>query len=488
MLTLFYPSNAFANESVEIPFKQNVSEIQRRIDNIVVETGVPSVSVAISMNDKQHWAYASGLADKRNKRNTTSQTPYRLASVTKPITSIAVMMLVDDGLLDLDKPINDYLKTQKVIADVGNASDVTARLLLQHRAGLPLHYNLIHAGEDYTPRTLDETIAEYGRVMLPINTTDRYSNIGYSVLERAIEEISGLSYAEFLQTRLFDPLNLKTAGVVTSTEHPKGIALPYTHAGDEYHAYDMDTKAAGAVYMSAPDLAKIGQMVNQALDGKSELLSANSAHTMLAPKTPPSEDRLEWYVLGWVHELRGENKNVDTVYHLGSTPGVRAELWVYPEKNISIATLVNEMSWTPLKKTREAVLSAVESDIAFIPYPETQLKNTHSGRYSGAVRISDKHSLNVNLHIDNKGNPSVTLEDETLKIFSVREADDGYIYINTLPADISHIDVKRQPYTLGFVITKNDEGFVGYVSANRVATRMRDSGNYSFSVSLKMTD
>jgi hypothetical protein len=250
----------------------------------------------------------------------------------------------------------------------------------------------------------------------------------------------------------------------------------------------MDTKAAGAVYMSAPDLAKIGQMVNQALDGKSELLSANSAHTMLAPKTPPSEDRLEWYVLGWVHELRGENKNVDTVYHLGSTPGVRAELWVYPEKNISIATLVNEMSWTPLKKTREAVLSAVEPDIAFIPYPETQLKNTHSGRYSGAVRISDKHSLNVNLHIDNKGNPSVTLEDETLKIFSVREADDGYIYINTLPADISHIDVKRQPYTLGFVITKNDEGFVGYVSANRVATRMRDSGNYSFSVSLKMTD
>ena len=174
LLILLSPIYVSAKQSSDIPFTQDISEIKRRIDKVVVETGVPSVSVAITMNEQQHWAYASGLADKKNKRNATPETPYRLASVTKPITSIAVMMLVDDGLLDLDKPINDYLIKQKVIADVGDANDVTARLLLQHRAGLPLHYNLIHAGEEYTPRTLDQTIAEYGRVMLPVNTYDSF--------------------------------------------------------------------------------------------------------------------------------------------------------------------------------------------------------------------------------------------------------------------------------------------------------------------------
>lgn len=482
---LLYSGPVFAEETDSTPqFVLDTNRVKAQIDRIAIEEGVPSISIAVARGQSAIWAYATGEADKESGRPATTDTPYRIASVSKPVTAVAIMLLAESGVIELDAPANDYLGEQKVVADAGDVDDVTVRRLLSHRAGLPLHYNLIHAAESYERRDLDETIAKYGRAMLPPGLTHRYSNVGYAVLERIIEQQSSLSYDAFLHEHFFDPLGMTHSGVVTAPVHPPLAAIPYTRAGDRYDAYDMDTRAAGGVYMSASDLVRFGRFFSDALDGRSEVLSATRANEMLEAQTPLEPGRREWYVLGWVHELRGENLQYDTIYHLGSTPGVRAELWIYPQEDLIVATLVNEMSWPPLNRAREAVVAALIPELALIPYPAIQFDAALQKRWVGEINLGEEGRVPVELDAREPLNPSVTVDGRAVRILSAGPVDDGFYQISTSPARLETEDVQRQPFELGFLVRVEEAGLVGYVSANRVPTRERDSGNFAFPVRL----
>lgn len=474
-------------QAADMPFRIAEDRVRDRIDRIVIDEGVPSISVAAVKGDGPIWVHAAGLADKETGRPATPATPYRLASVSKPITAVAAMLLADRGVIDIDAPANAYLGAQKIVAHAGRADDVTVRRLMSHRGGLPLHYNLIHAGEAHTRRSLDETIARYGKAMLPPGVTHRYSNVGYAVLERIIEIQSGQSYDAFLRTAFFTPLGMTSAGVVTAPVHPKGAAIPYTRAGERYPAYDMDTRGAGGVFMTARDLVAFGRFFNDALDGKSDLLSQSAARTMLEMQSPTEPDDLEWYTLGWVHELRGKNREHDTIYHLGSTPGVRAELWLYPDADLVVATLVNEMSWRPLKRAREAVVAAILSDIAFIPYPGIHIAQNMQARWTGTADLGEDGRLPVTVEFQNPARPRVTVGGTAATVTAVRTIADGFISITATGVPLPVADVKRQNYELGFIVRPDGDSLTGYVAANRIAARLRDSGNFSFPVRLERT-
>ncbi|MEL6362867.1 MAG: serine hydrolase [Pseudomonadota bacterium] len=487
ILFALLPLNLFAAERSQIPFLVDEERVTDRIDRIMIEYGVPSISVASVSGDGEIWAYASGIANKKKKKQATPETVYRLASVSKPITAIAVMLFVDRGLIDLDAPANDYLGEQKIVATAGNAEDVTVRRLMAHRAGLPLHYNLIHDNEDYERRSLDETIARYGIAMLPPGLTQRYSNIGYGVLERIIEVQSGKSYTDFLHEAFFQPLGMTSAGVFEGPSQPKGIALPYTRSGDLYPAYDIDTRGAGGVYMTASDLVRFGRFFSDALDGRSELLSAENAHEMLKIQDSSQEGKLEWYVLGWVHELRGKDRQYDTIYHLGSTPGTRAELWIYPEKDLVVATLLNEMSYDPLDEAREAVLEALIPERTFRPYRKSKpyfsfdVPEAFRKAWVGTISLGADGALSVEADLRDPEGPKVLIDGKSVVVRSASE-NDGLVTITTDGIDLPTEDTARQPYELGFMLAADPDKLKGYVSANRLADRTRDSGNYAFDV------
>ncbi|MEO0419084.1 MAG: serine hydrolase domain-containing protein [Pseudomonadota bacterium] len=475
----------------QLSFIVAAEEVQDRIDRKIVEHGVPSISVAAVKGDGEIWAYASGLADKEAGRAATVDTPYRLASVSKPITAVAIMMLADRGVIDLDNPANAYLADQKITAPGGNADEVTVRQLMAHRGGLPLHYNLIHEGEDHKRRSLDETIAIYGKAMLPPGVTDRYSNVGYGVLERIIEVHSGKSYDHFLADELFEPLGMNSAGVVTAPVHPDGAAIPYTRSGERYRAYDMDTRGAGGIYMTASDLVRFGRFFSDALDGRSALLSREAAREMLEMQAPSQEGKLEYYVLGWVHELRGEERQYDTIYHLGSTPGVRAELWIYPDEDLIIATQVNEMLYRALNDAREAVIEAAMPGIAHRPYASRQSYRNYDVPsdlqmvWTGTIDIGTRALIPVSFDFRNAAAPSVTIDGKTVAVWRVSRNDDGIVTVNTSAIPIPTEDSSRQPYDLGFQLSNQEARLFGYVSTNRIATRERDSGSFAYAVELQ---
>lgn len=458
----------------------DTARLKQRIDETVIEWGIPSTSVAVANGTAPIWAYASGYNDKEQRRHATVDTRYRLASVSKPITAVAVMMLTDQGLIDLGAPANDYLGSAKIETRTGDARDATVRRLMSHRAGLPPHYNLIHAGEKYERRSLDESISLYGKVMLRPGLTHRYSNIGYAVLERIIEQVSGKPYGEFLREELFEPLQMESADVFTSPVDPANTAIPYTRAGDRYRSYDIDTRGAGGVFMTASDLVKFGRFFSDALDGKSELLSAAAALEMLEMQSPEQADKVEYYSLGWVHELRGDNREHDTIYHLGSTPGVRAELWIYPDRDLVVATLLNEMTYRALYHVREAMIATYAPDITTEPFPTITIPDALAYQWEGVIDLGPDGQQTVSFDFTDINRPLASIDGEEVKVLAAGDWQDGLFQMRTEYAPIHTIDAQRQQYRLGFILEPGDSALKGYVAVNRIATRDRDSGNYAY--------
>lgn len=463
----------------------DTARLKQRIDETVIEWGIPSTSVAVANGTAPIWAYASGLSDKEQRQHATADTRYRLASVSKPITAVAVMMLADRGLIDLDAPANDYLGSAKIEIKTGDARDVTVRRLMSHRAGLPPHYNLIHAGEEYERRSLDESISLYGKAMLRPGLTQRYSNIGYAVLERIIEQVSGKSYSEFLREELFEPLQMKSADVFTSPVDPANTAIPYTRAGDRYRSYDIDTRGAGGVFMTASDLVRFGRFFSDALDGKSELLSTMAALKMLEMQSPEQADKVEYYSLGWVHELRGDSREHDTIYHLGSTPGVRAELWIYPDRDLVVATLLNEMNYRALYHVREALIATYAPDITTEPFPTITIPDALAHQWEGVIDLGPGGQQTVSFDFTDINRPLASIDGKEVKVLAAGDWQNGLFQIRTEHAQINTLDAQRQPYRLGFILEPGNSILKGYVTVNRIATRDRDSGNYSYWTTLQ---
>src|SRR5947209_16594754 len=111
-----------------------------RIQRGMIERCIPSLAIAVAQGNSVLWEEGFGWADRERRVAATPHTLYSLASISKPITATALMILKERGLLNLDHPINDYLGDSKLRAWVGNVEEATIRRVANHTSGLPFHY------------------------------------------------------------------------------------------------------------------------------------------------------------------------------------------------------------------------------------------------------------------------------------------------------------------------------------------------------------
>ncbi len=212
-------------------------------------------------------------------------TVFRIASMTKPITAIAVMILVEEGKLELDDPVAKHLPDFNGQMMLGYrqgdayiarraARPITLRDLLTHTSGLPDGPLPDSAERDAKPSTtLAESSANYGRRRLSFEPGSKwsYSNAGINTLGRVIEVASGMSYESFLKTRIFDPLGMVDTTFYPSPDQMKRLAMTYARDGGELQpvasskvapkAGERPPSPAGGLYSTAPDLAKVYRMM-----------------------------------------------------------------------------------------------------------------------------------------------------------------------------------------------------------------------------------
>jgi CubicO group peptidase (beta-lactamase class C family) len=228
---------------------------------------------------------AVGLRDLEANLPMRPDTLFRIASMTKPITAVAVMILVDEGKLKLDDPVETllpafhgqmklgYRQAETYIA-ARPSRPITLRDLLTHTSGLPDGPLPDSSERDAKPATtLAESSENYGRRRLSFEPGSRwsYSNAGINTLGRVIEVASGMSYEDFLKTRIFGPLGMVDTTFYPSPDQMTRLAMTYALEGGELQPVGSSKVApkqgerppspAGGLYSTALDLAKLDRML-----------------------------------------------------------------------------------------------------------------------------------------------------------------------------------------------------------------------------------
>src|SRR5262245_61386329 len=256
----------------------------------LAETGMPSIAVAVAKGRTILWEEGFGWADREKRVAATQHTMYSLASISKPFTATGLMVLAQQGRLDLDRPLNDYLGNAKVRARVGNAAEATVRRVANHSSGLPLHVQFFYHDTARRPPSMDETILRYGNLVTAPGERFQYSNLGFGILDYVIERVSGKAYADFMREEVFLPLGLTHTSVNVGPGLDSFASARYGRDGLPVPFYDFDHTGASALWSSAHDLARFGMFhLKQHLPDQKAILSDESIDAMQKPTFPGGE-------------------------------------------------------------------------------------------------------------------------------------------------------------------------------------------------------
>ena len=199
-----------------------------------------------------------GYADIDNKVEMQADSVFWIASMTKPFTAVAVMMLVDEGKLSLDDPVTKYIPAMQKLMVVESQEDgqfvltkpnkpVTVRHLLCHTAGFAFLSEVQGFGLDVVSMELAALPSVTGPLQFQPGEKYLYSNQGINIAGRIVEIVSGMSYADFLQTRIFDPL-----GMTDTTFWPEGEPLERLAKSYRYNALQKKLEEVPVHYLNYP--------------------------------------------------------------------------------------------------------------------------------------------------------------------------------------------------------------------------------------------
>ena len=315
---------------------QGTRELHQRLQ----QTATPGLSVALFRDGQVIWTQGYGMADAG--RPVDVHTRFQAASISKPVTAFGVLLLVHANHLDLDRDVNDYLKTWKIPdSPLTRSEKVTIRRLLSHVAGLN---NGGFPGYERSATIPDAAGVLDGKGNSPAlkvetvpGTRYSYSGGGYVVLQKLIEDQSGLPFAEYMHKRVLAPLHMDDS---TFDSSPQGnVSLAHDFRGKPYpggwHVYP-ELGPAG-LWSTPSDLAKFSQALQDAIDGaKDALLPQSLARQMIVPSRVAGGG--DEYGLGL--ELQGSGANA-RYGHGGSNAGFKSEWYFFPKRKLGLVVMTN---------------------------------------------------------------------------------------------------------------------------------------------------
>jgi len=298
----------------------------------------PGASLLVVRDGKPIVRRSYGLADVEGNVAATPTTNYRLASVTKQFTATAILLLKQDGKLTLDDRIRKWLPSLPAALD-----SVTITHLLTHTSGIVDYEDVMPKGTMVQVHDADvlRLLESQDSTYFKPGSKYQYSNSGYSLLSLIVERASGMSFARFLNERIFVPL-----GMTHTVAHQEGIstvsnrAFGYTMKDGKWTRKDQSTTSAvlgdGGIYSSIDDMAKWDAALYD-----SRLLSDESRKLAFSPHTATDQPDVK-YGFGW--RISGE-----TLWHSGETSGFRNVIVRYPSRRLTVVILTNRDNPQPYK-------------------------------------------------------------------------------------------------------------------------------------------
>jgi CubicO group peptidase (beta-lactamase class C family) len=280
----------------ELDFSAVVSQMRDR-----VAAGVPSIAIAVAWHGRIIWEYAAGMADRQRNMGATVHTPYYLASISKTVTATALMELVEQKKVDLDQPVNRYLRTAKVRSPMWDVAKATVRRVANHTAGFATYDRDCLADDPECDASAVEAIRRYGVIVWPPGAHFDYSNMDYGILGEVVARVSGGDLAGSLRRTVFAPLGMANCSLDASTvtENPPAARYDQSPPFVRTPLKRSTSPGASSAYCSVHDLAMFGMFhLKDHMPSQRRILSDHAIELMQAPSLDPGESQygLSWWV------------------------------------------------------------------------------------------------------------------------------------------------------------------------------------------------
>ena len=324
------------------------TEIDHFIQRFLEEEGIPGLAVAIVRDEQVVYEKGYGVTSLDNPSPVSPRTVFDLASVSKSFTALGVLLLRDEGLIDLDSPLVLYLPDFHL--DDSQLSDkITVRHLLNQTSGLPAitteplaYYEGIDAMEDM--------VAALGDIKLNADPGGafEYANLNYALLGALIEEVTGQTFEEYMQQRVFTPLGLSNTTLypdeAASGERADGHQLLFGQVITKNTPIYRSASPVGWVMSSVEDMGRwmLLHLNSGRLDGEQVVPERDIRQAHEAGITFDLNGEVVGYGMGWFSEITDENLAV--VWHGGDTLNFGADMLLFPSQRLGVAVLINSQN------------------------------------------------------------------------------------------------------------------------------------------------
>jgi CubicO group peptidase (beta-lactamase class C family) len=314
----------------------------------------PGASIGVVDDAALAWASGFGVRTMGTADVVTATTPFQAGSISKPVFALAVMRLVEQGTLDLDADVNDYLTSWRVPANGGWQPRITLRQLLSHTAG-----TTVHGFRGYPATGPWPTPLEVLQGVPPANTPEvvvdlmpglafRYSGGGTTIAQQVVVDVLGRSLPGLMRELILDPLGMADStfeqplpalmAARAAVAHPLN-GLPLAGGANVY-----PEMAAAGLWTTAADLSRLAVELMRTLRGERSALPLNteSVQSMLQPQLPDQTIGEHFVGIGWYCSGEGDDFCLG---HQGVDEGFLAEMRVLPARGKAAAMIINAHGW-----------------------------------------------------------------------------------------------------------------------------------------------
>ncbi|MGE3804082.1 MAG: serine hydrolase, partial [Gemmataceae bacterium] len=339
LLVILVPASLRADPTIAAqgPYAEVAKKLEAFIEREVRDKRLPALSIALVDDQKIVWARGFGFQDPEKQVPATAETVYRVGSVSKLFTDIAIMQLVEAGRLDLDEPVTKYQPDFKVV----NRYDrpVTLRQMMAHRSGL---IREPAAGNYFDPevQSLAEMVKSLNgtRLVYEPETRIKYSNAAIATVGYVLEKTQREPFAKYVKRRVLEPLEMRTSAFEPQPDVVKNLAKAqmWTYHGREFPAptFELGMAPAGSMYSTVLDL---GHFLSVLFEGGKPVLKPESLKEMLTPQFAKEGDK-EGFGIGFhLTEFQGKRR----AGHGGAIYGFATELSFLPEEKLGVVVVTS---------------------------------------------------------------------------------------------------------------------------------------------------
>jgi CubicO group peptidase (beta-lactamase class C family) len=310
---------------------------------------VPGLAIAVVHHGKVIYTHAFGSRDVKQNLPVTTKTLFAIGSITKSFTSLSMGIANDDGRMDWDKPVRDYLPEFQMY-DTQASERMTPRDLISHRAGWARH-DLVWYTSDFSREDLLHRL-RYLQSNRDFRSGFSYNNLLVTTAGYLVGKVSGQGWETFVQQRIFQPLQMNGSNFsVTESQKNTDYAHPYIEVDDKvqetpFHSLD-PVCPAGCINSNVEDMARYaifqlgkGKAGDQQIVSEANLQLMHTAQAPIGSAGEFKEIGPESYGMGWViTSYRGHHN----VWHNGGIDGFYALLTMLPEEELAVVILTNRL-------------------------------------------------------------------------------------------------------------------------------------------------